>query len=148
MIICQARMMSLCDILVLVLDSLWRGREWNVIRGKGERRKVVYFLSLFYPCAYVLCAFSCGMVAPFHSLWMSHAHFLSLLCSAFLLFYFFIVCISLICMCIGDGVWDVMLGRVRGVEWQNRVKKRYLCEVYFLSLCYLGEEKVWAIHAW
>ena len=27
MIICQARMMSLCDILVLVLDSLLRGRE-------------------------------------------------------------------------------------------------------------------------
>ena len=35
---------------------------------RSERRKVVYFLSLFYPCAYVLCAFSCGMVAPFHSL--------------------------------------------------------------------------------
>ena len=43
---------------------------------RSERRKVVYFLSLCYPCGYhpyvclmvVMCAFSCGMVAPFHSL--------------------------------------------------------------------------------
>ena len=35
---------------------------------RSERRKVVYFLSLFYPCAYVLRAFSGGMVAPFYSL--------------------------------------------------------------------------------
>ena len=50
--------------------------EGRGVKCDGSERKVVYFLSLCYPCGYhpyvclvvVVCAFSCGIVAPFHSL--------------------------------------------------------------------------------